>query len=174
MISDWEEVTRAVPFRFDMETEALGVLANKTNNYEPRMDLAFYDDGGMWIGDMVIKLNKWTYEIGNCGLTGNLFAAMDNWEIDQVWIFNIYRHANTKRRITGTCNDDMALDIVISELACAEMGWEWDLDIANVAFPITGKAADFYEHRARDEEPGNFNNCTCKRFIGCRSPFSLR
>ena len=71
-----------MPFRFDMETEALGVLANKANNYEPRMDLAFYDDGGMWIGDMVIKLNKWTYEIGNCGLTGNLFAAMDNWEID--------------------------------------------------------------------------------------------
>ena len=121
------------------------VKAADIDGYESPIQISFYDIGRLWIGDLIIHLDKWNYETNNCRSSGDLLGDKQELNAEQIWSFFINRNEEDQHTITATCNNNMALNITISNETCASWGWEWNLNITKIAFPLTDKASDFYK-----------------------------
>ena len=148
--ADWREVHHNRPTNFDMEHEALQVIANGTNGYNETIELSFYGENGKYIGDVIIRLDNWRFEIDACGHQGDMEEdSRQDMESDQTWSFKMNRDENGDHRLRAHCNHNLAFDFTISEDNCMDWGWtgSWDTDIHQLGFADTDTASDFFRHR---------------------------
>ena len=129
------------------------VLANGTNGYNDTIEIALYG-WARYIGDVVVHLDTWRYEINACGHQGDMEqSSRQDMESDQTWTFKISRDANRDHMIRAHCNQQFAWEFTVSENNCMNWGWtgSWNEDIHKVWFPSTDTASDFHRHRPHDD-----------------------
>ena len=138
-----------MPYKIDMEKEVLEVKVDETIGDGSTVELSFYGDGGStWIGDVVLNLLTWRYQTNACGSQGALLGDKHDLQTQEIWTFSINRDDQGHHKITALREDQLVLDIIMSEENCESWGWSdnWDKDITNVGFPVTDTGSEQYRH----------------------------
>jgi hypothetical protein len=137
-------VQHDVKIDHDLETTPLEIKTDSSVNDDVRVELRFFDVGGVSAGGLLIGFyKKMEYQLENCrpyvGFPSTLPSA-----IDKVWTIILTKSSGVRLRIL--CNGVEVANVLMSDTTCSKSEWSqyWNRPVKKIEFHSYDTASDNY------------------------------
>ena len=136
-----------VEIKFNPETTPLEIWTNSSSASNEELQVIFLSDLREEIGGVsIISTSPPQYRIYKCVEYQSYFSTTLLSDTSKIWTISLSRSYN-EIRVTIFCNDNEALNIVLSDSVCQSVSdWRtyWQKVVTKIKFPSANSAADFY------------------------------